>query len=394
MNFEIGAVNIQVILVMIGAAITMQSLTIGVQAWLVRRYHGIRTAAVGSLILAVGFFLLALRDLVPNWLSIVAASVSIMGASACFLVAIRRFHDRAFRWYHLVLTLALSTVGIEFFNDVIPSSTARILIVVGVVITFLGLVIRDVVMVDHPENKVGAYLLILPLGVTCLLLLIYAIAALAAPTISALPTSSLRVWLYCAVFILSFAITSGFSTLVSHRLAADLSMVASADNLTGLANRLVAVTYLEKEFAKKARNSSYCFSILLIDLDRFKQINDEYGHDAGDYTLVTAGNMLIDCVRGQDLVARWGGDEFIIVLPETRTQAAVLLGERLRDQVSRSVFEHGPFQYKLTISVGACGSDLCETIDDIFKRADLALYDAKKHRNSVRGFVGDISVLG
>lgn len=394
MNLDIGALNIQVILLMIGVAVAMQSLTIAIQAWHVRRYHGIRTAAIGNLLLAAGFFLLALRDTVPGWLSVVAASLSILGAAACFLVAILRFHDRAFSWQILVLALAFCTVSLEFFTDVVPSSTARVAIVAGGVVTLLALAIRDVILVDYPENKVGAYLLIIPLLAACLFLLVYAGVVLISPGASALPTSPLRVWLYLAVFVLSFAITSGYSNLVSHRLAADLSLVASADNLTGLANRLVAVTFLEKEFAKKTRNSSYRFSILLIDLDRFKQINDEYGHDAGDYTLVTAGRRLVECVRGQDLVARWGGDEFIIVLPETRTRDAVLLGERLRDKISAGVFEHGPFHYKLTVSVGVCGSDQCAIIDDIFKRADLALYDAKKHRNAVRGFKGDISVLG
>ena len=116
------------------------------------------------------------------------------------------------------------------------------------------------------------------------------------------------------------------------------------------------------------------FSILLLDIDDFKKINDSYGHDVGDYVLKTVAKTLKENTRTTDVVGRWGGEEFIIVCENTNLDGSKILAEHLRDIVYKTNFEKVG---NITISLGIAQFKENDTISSVFKRADNRLYIAK-----------------
>jgi diguanylate cyclase (GGDEF)-like protein len=154
--------------------------------------------------------------------------------------------------------------------------------------------------------------------------------------------------------------------------------LAVTDPLTGLFNRRRFADVLKREFAvtKRYKNTLSC---LLIDLDHFKRINDRFGHDAGDQVLKEVARRISEGLREVDLAARFGGEEFAVLLPHTGKADAAVVAARLVAKVRRQEFRCGTEQLQITISVGCAGnSDVgTENADDLVKAADLALYEAK-----------------
>lgn len=155
--------------------------------------------------------------------------------------------------------------------------------------------------------------------------------------------------------------------------------MAVTDGLTGLHNRRYLDSHLAS-LAGKARMRHKPLSLLITDIDRFKSINDEYGHDAGDDILREFAMRLRQSVRGFDLACRYGGEEFVIVMPDTEPELAEKVAERIRDQIARNPFPIGSGERRLdiTISVGVASlRGEPDTVDAMMKRADIALYEAK-----------------
>jgi diguanylate cyclase (GGDEF)-like protein len=158
---------------------------------------------------------------------------------------------------------------------------------------------------------------------------------------------------------------------------------AMTDALTGLLNRYGLQHTLARENAE-ARRYNRQLSCVLIDLDNFKTINDTYGHPIGDLTLQQIAGILREAVRGSDTVFRYGGEEFLVLLPETNLEGAVALAEKIRATAASRPFGDGGRVFNLTLSAGA--SNLCdnESGHDMIARADMALYHAKAQgRNRV-----------
>jgi diguanylate cyclase (GGDEF)-like protein len=127
-------------------------------------------------------------------------------------------------------------------------------------------------------------------------------------------------------------------------------------------------------------------SLIILDIDHFKNVNDEYGHQAGDVILKELSRLLKKCVREIDLVARYGGEEFVIILPETPKRNAIIVAERMRAAIMETDFPHEPQPLNITASIGVAGypEDDIRTRIDIISKADLALYKAKRDgRNQV-----------
>jgi two-component system cell cycle response regulator len=156
------------------------------------------------------------------------------------------------------------------------------------------------------------------------------------------------------------------------------------DPLTGLYNRRYLESHMRTLFGEALR-SGRAFSVLLIDIDHFKHVNDAHGHDAGDAVLKEFSARLRRNTRSVDLACRLGGEEFMIVMPETDLARAYQVGERLRACVAAQSFQIGDVSIGVTASVGlATLESLEETTDMVFKRADNALYAAKRRgRNRV-----------
>lgn len=162
---------------------------------------------------------------------------------------------------------------------------------------------------------------------------------------------------------------------------------AFIDSLTGLHNRRYMESHLAR-LVEQAAGGNRPLSVLMLDIDYFKSINDRLGHDAGDEVLREVAARLRQSVRGVDLVCRQGGEEFLVMMPETDMAVAAMIAERLRRSIAMEPFDiegkYGPRALNATISIGAASFDAAEDAANLLRRADQALYRAKRDgRNRV-----------
>jgi len=158
------------------------------------------------------------------------------------------------------------------------------------------------------------------------------------------------------------------------RIEEQLQHLSTTDPLTGAYNRRMFIELLEREL-QRARRYGTVFSLLMFDIDYFKKVNDRYGHDAGDRVLVEVVEICRGTVRTTDILARWGGEEFMVLMPQTESDKARSMAERLRKAVAHHAFADIE---SLTVSVGVTSLRQLDTIDVLLKRVDEALYAAKK----------------
>ena len=159
-----------------------------------------------------------------------------------------------------------------------------------------------------------------------------------------------------------------------------LEQLATTDVLTHTANRYQILKYFD-EYIARSQRLGYSFSILLFDIDLFKQINDEYGHYVGDIILKEFSDLIVKNIRSIDKFGRWGGEEFLLLLEGTTEEDAFKVAEKLRKKVEEYKFHNS---YNITVSIGGTVYKLHESKDECLKRADKALYTAKENgRNRV-----------
>lgn len=156
------------------------------------------------------------------------------------------------------------------------------------------------------------------------------------------------------------------------------------DALTGVNNRRSFETHLREEIDRHIRYD-HPLSLIMLDVDHFKQVNDTYGHQCGDYVLQVIATLISSTTRGGDILARYGGEEFCCLLPETTLSAATILAERFRKTIADHLFEYQGRCIRVTISLGVSAmSPEAATSDRLLKKADDGLYTAKNRgRNQI-----------
>jgi diguanylate cyclase (GGDEF)-like protein len=179
-----------------------------------------------------------------------------------------------------------------------------------------------------------------------------------------------------AIPLAALAIISIYFRFASMEVERTMEALAMTDSLTKLPNRRRMRELLEAERVRCARQG-HPFGIVLGDIDAFKQINDTRGHDCGDHVLTSLAPVLRGVLRGQDAVARWGGEEFLFLLPDTDLHGAGVVAEKLRVALAAAdiSFEGKPVAVAMTFGVAACTRGMA--IDDCIQRADRALYSGK-----------------
>jgi diguanylate cyclase (GGDEF)-like protein/PAS domain S-box-containing protein len=158
----------------------------------------------------------------------------------------------------------------------------------------------------------------------------------------------------------------------------ELLRLAATDPLTGAFNRREFTAVADRE-ALRAQRYHHPLSILMLDLDHFKKLNDTYGHAAGDKALQRFTTLCCNALRNADIFGRWGGEEFVALLPETPAAGAAIIAERLREMVADTVINFNDHKINFTVSIGIAQYRDGETsVDEPLSRADAAVYDAKK----------------
>lgn len=164
------------------------------------------------------------------------------------------------------------------------------------------------------------------------------------------------------------------------------------DPLTNVGNRIAMETSLQREVSIATRHAQP-LSLLVVDLDHFKNINDSYGHTAGDCVLKDVAKQLENCCREADATYRFGGEEFVVVLNQTNKKGAITTAERIRKHIEEMTTTYGDHSIDMTASIGVSCLQEDDTLQTLFDRADKALYEAKdKGRNQVMFAEGDETI--
>ena len=166
-----------------------------------------------------------------------------------------------------------------------------------------------------------------------------------------------------------------------------MERMALTDSLTGLYNRHYAHMRIKEE-VKRANREKYPVSVVFVDIDKFKSINDTFGHDVGDIALKHVSSLLTLASREYDVTVRWGGEEFVLLLPNTDENGAYILAERLRNQIANSKFDY----CNITASLGIASFPTDDiNIDTVISYADSALYHSKQTGRNIKTLYTNIA---
>lgn len=158
---------------------------------------------------------------------------------------------------------------------------------------------------------------------------------------------------------------------------AELQRLALLDSLTGIGNRRFAEIHLQRGLSEMDRYG-WAFTVFFMDVDRFKGINDTYGHDAGDEVLRMVAKTLTGALRSSDAVARWGGEEFVAIVANAENMEPALIGNKMRALVEHSSMETAAAIIRVTVSIGATQAKPDDTVESIIARADKLMYESKQ----------------
>jgi len=187
-------------------------------------------------------------------------------------------------------------------------------------------------------------------------------------------------YLSAVVLIAAFALlqeydrASAVKSLLQSR--EEMRRLASVDELTGLANRRTMAEHLRLQ-ERRCHEQQEQYSVILCDIDHFKRINDIYGHEIGDIVITAVAQVLKDNLREFDTVARWGGEEFLVMLPRTNLEGATQVAEKLQQAFNSHHISYETAEIKPTMSFGVASADATTHVDECVRRADRRLYKAK-----------------
>lgn len=184
-------------------------------------------------------------------------------------------------------------------------------------------------------------------------------------------------YLNLLICLLVTLIVISLVSVALRRYQARINALATTDQLTELLNRR-GFDLLANQALQEARRNNSPLCALLLDLDQFKELNDKHGHLAGDEVLRGFANNLQSDLRQADIICRWGGEEFILLLKDTRPEQARELGEKIRQQTELSHFKHDGSNLRITVSIGLAQLQADDALNQLIARADRALYRAKQ----------------
>ncbi len=339
--------------------------------------YPIRLWVRGLLIQSVPYLLFSLRGQIPDVLSIVAANSLLVLGIAHQIQALRRFNRQVDRSPVFAGLFALCLIGCTVLTFLWPSIHARIVLIsliIAMICSYgVAAIYRSREDVSRAGHVIAASLLVI---ITVMLARI-----LRQPDMSMQELTSstfLQAIVFTCAALMPIMLTSTFMLMCGERLNADLKRLAMIDPLTGVYNRRT-MTELANRAIASAQRHARPLSLLTIDIDYFKRINDEFGHEAGDQALCAVVDVMQDALRQSDLIARLGGEEFVVILPDTDESDARLLAERVRHRVEDSGFTASgwPAPLRVSIGVGALGPAAGD-LQSLLRETDRALYTAKR----------------
>lgn len=385
------AAHVPTMLAMIIASSLMMAASMAVVGW-GRRRDGLGRWAAALLVNAIGHLLIMLRGLIPDLLSIVVGNLMLSSVFVGMIAAVYQFQGRPVRWPLLLAPPLLVLVFVSVFIDNFPARVSFVGLVIG-----LQAVWALLAALSHRHATVGRgqWLLVAGLLLEAVVLGGRALVAISTHTeaTNILQSSALQTLTFLATFSVVLISSVGFVFMSRDRADENNRVLAALDPLTGVANRRSLIAALDRDVAR-AQRMREPMALMMVDIDHFKDVNDQYGHPAGDRVLCSVVNVLRQRVRAQDLVGRYGGEEFMVLLPDTGLVGAEQLARELCKAVEESRCPAdgvpGP-GIAVTVSIGVFGGRLesGDSWDMLIAAADRALYQAKNNgRNRVEVATG------
>lgn len=385
------AAHVPTMLAVIIASSLMMAASMAVVGW-GRRRDGLGRWAAALLVNAIGHLLLMLRGLIPDVLTIVVANVFLSCVFVGMIAAVYQFQGRPVRWALLLAPPLLVLVFVTAFIDSFPARVSFVGLAIG-----LQAVWALLAALSHRHATVGRgqWLLVAGLSLEAVVLGGRALVAISTHSEAThiLQSSALQTLTFLATFSVVLVSSVGFVFMSRDRADETNRVLAAMDPLTGVANRRSLIAALDRDVAR-AQRMREPMALMMVDIDHFKDVNDQYGHPAGDRVLCGVINVLRQRVRAQDLVGRYGGEEFMVLLPDTGLAGAEQLARELCKAVEESRCPAdgvpGP-GIAVTVSIGVFGGRLesGDSWDMLIAAADRALYQAKNNgRNRVEVATG------
>jgi len=354
-----------------------------------KKFKGFTLLALANTATAAGLALLGLQDALPALFTIVAANTLVIAGYVLYFEGSRRFLDTADSVHPIGIAAILLNIGLFiYFTYQFPSVNHRIIGASAIAAFVSVLSAREFIRVMPDYWRVPGTLMALIFGGSSILHVSRMIWTLGENRIQSLMTTS-TVHAFPFIFGVMFiaGMTFGFIWMVSKKLEFELTELANHDQLTNILNRRGVETLVDWELSKLSRIDT-ALSIIMIDLDHFKNVNDCFGHHIGDEVLAGFAKLVSQNLRVHDIFGRMGGEEFIMVLPSTTLDQALILAERLRMCVEEFVFEFEGHKIQITASFGVTHY-VSETrsLQKMIQFADKALYLSKQQgRNKVTSY--------
>lgn len=351
--------------------------------FLANQYRGIGVYTVGTLCSALAFSCFVLRWLNPDFLIFrLVGNLSLILAQICYGVGILRFLGKQEQKFWVYFVFFVCTISQIYYIYIAPNYLMRNISIISVLVVSYTIASLALLQTKTSYQAISHYFVAgsLLLGAIALSLRIVLIPVLKVTAL--FDANFLNIYTFFVVFILGYLRSSGFIMMVTQKLYQDLKAQACMDFLTKLPNRRGIPPYFQDAIEQF---QSHCipFSILLLDIDRFKSINDTYGHDGGDAVLRHLSLELPAILRSPDFLCRWGGEEFLILLPNTPISQARQVAERVRHHVETHSAANGLIPYTISLGVAEF-QEYHPNIEALISDADFALYAAKNNgRNRV-----------
>ncbi|HTH09088.1 GGDEF domain-containing protein [Acidovorax sp.] len=378
--------HVPTMLAMIIASSLMMAASMAIVGW-GRRRDGLGHWAAALMVNAIGHLLIMLRGLAPDILSVVLGNVLLACVFVGMIAAIYQFQGRPAPWLLLLAAPVMVAVFVSMFMDNFPARAGFVGLVIGLqAIWALAATLER----RHATVGRGQWLLVAGLALEALVLGGRSVLTVALPdsATSILQGSVLQTVTFMATFSVVLVSSVGFVFMSRDRSDESNRIMAALDPLTGVANRRSLISALDRDVSRAIRTHQP-IALMMVDIDHFKHVNDRYGHPAGDEVLCSVVSVLRQRVRAQDLVGRYGGEEFMVLLPDTDLVGAEQLARELCKAVEESrclAQGAGPEGVEVTVSIGVFGGHLesGDSWDMLIAAADRALYEAKNNgRNRV-----------
>ncbi|MDN3616472.1 GGDEF domain-containing protein [Vibrio gallaecicus] len=345
---------------------------------------GLFTLATAILMLSIGFSLLSFGPSISIWLSKVAANTLIAFGFTLIVHSLCQFRITSFIYSKIAfILLPLVAISLIYYSLFDTSTTTRIVIISlhVVICTSMSAYITLKGKADDLSLAIwllagifffNAFFMTLRIGIT----------VSGSDINNFLHAGNIHQLAFFMMVVLIIVVGFTFTWLINARLVSTVYSSSIKDSLTQLYNRRAMEDIIPREYSRAQRNHSE-LSIIIADIDHFKEINDSLGHQIGDLVLIRIGEILRTKLRKQDLGFRYGGDEFLIILPETNTENAMIVANKIRESIASFSFTQNQ-TVPWTASFGVSQLNKDEQWSSLIQRADEALYAAKSNgRNAV-----------